>query len=147
MLPLFRLGRLRFLQLPTNCTPYHNRALLLTPGYLYNCAMAESPKTGQVHSLPQGELELPSAKKPKIVGAKSESKRARKRRMKRTDLPELCSTEDVLWRDVIGVLGQDAVDKAIEEGTEFESPFEFHQEVEVEVASICSNGKHIIHCL
>ncbi|KAF8061735.1 S-adenosyl-L-methionine-dependent methyltransferase [Lyophyllum atratum] len=65
------------------------------------------------------------------------------RREKKTDLPELCSTEDVLWRDVIAVLGQDVVDKALEEGTEFDSPFEFHQEVELEISSICSSGEAI----
>ncbi|KAG5640537.1 hypothetical protein DXG03_008174 [Asterophora parasitica] len=106
---------------------------------------AESPKAGQVHTL-ELESELPT-KKPRLVAKKSESKRAKKRRTKKTDLPEECSNEDVLWRDVVAALGQDVVDNALEDGTEFDSPFEFKQEVELEVSSICSNGEAIARSL
>jgi tRNA (uracil-5-)-methyltransferase len=105
--------------------------------------MSESPKTGEVHTLPASELEQPAVKRPRLIGkkgVKGESKRARKRREKQKDLPEFCSTEDVLWRDVISVLGRDVVDQALEDGTEFDSPFEYHQDVELEVSSLCSNG-------
>lgn len=105
--------------------------------------MLESPKAGQIHALPPTELELPLGKKPRFAnqrGHKKESKRAKKHREKKLGLPEPCSAEDVVWRDIIAVLGQDVVDQALEEGTEFDSPFEFHQELEIEVSSICSNG-------
>ncbi|KAG6902678.1 hypothetical protein C0995_013370 [Termitomyces sp. Mi166 len=108
--------------------------------------MAHSPKTGQVHPLSPTELELPLGKKPRLAnkgGHKQEGKRAKKRRGKKAGLPEPCSAEDVLWKDVIAILGQDVVDRALENGTEFDSPFEFHQEVEIEVSSICSNGEAI----
>ncbi|KAG6900364.1 hypothetical protein C0993_011995 [Termitomyces sp. T159_Od127] len=107
--------------------------------------MPHSPKAGQVHALPPTELELPLGKKPRFAkgGHKKESKRAKKRRDKKSGLPEPCSAEDVIWRDVIAILGEDVVDQALEDGTEFDSPFEFHQELEVEVSSICSNGEAI----
>ncbi|KAG5639174.1 hypothetical protein H0H81_006078 [Sphagnurus paluster] len=112
--------------------------------------MEVSPKAGQVHALPENEVEVPQGtKKPRLAAKKSqktESKRSKKRRG-RTALPEPCSAEDVIWRDIIAVLGEDAVDKAAEEGAEFNSPFEFHQEVVLEVASICSNGEAIARSL
>lgn len=72
---------------------------------------------------------------------KSAKKEARKAKKKGQHvLPEPYSTDDVLWRDVISVLGQDIVDNIIEEGTEWDSPFEFREEVDVEVHSLSSNG-------
>ncbi|KAF5386601.1 hypothetical protein D9615_002019 [Tricholomella constricta] len=146
-------GRLRSFRLPSYIAYYHippPRLIHLDYRSLsVNDKMAESPKAGQVHALPQAELELPSMKKPRLAGKnvpKSERKRAKKR-AKKTDLPEPCSTEDVLWRDVIAVLGQDVVDKALEDGSEFDSPFEFHQEVELEVSAICSSGEAIARSL
>ncbi|GLB35552.1 putative methyltransferase [Lyophyllum shimeji] len=108
--------------------------------------MAEPAQAGQVHTIPESELELPSGKKPRLVskpGSKKECKRAKQRREKKTGLPEPCSSEDVLWRDIIAVLGKDVVSKALEDGTEFDSPFEFHQEVELEIAGLCSSGEAI----
>ncbi|KAG5352662.1 hypothetical protein J132_07753 [Termitomyces sp. J132] len=107
--------------------------------------MTHSPKAGQVHALPPVELELPLGKKPRLANRgtqKRESKRAKKRKEK-NGLPEPCSAEDVLWRDVIAALGQDVVDQALEDGTESDSPFEYHQELELEVSSVCSNGEAI----
>ncbi|KAG6856740.1 hypothetical protein H0H87_001340 [Tephrocybe sp. NHM501043] len=108
--------------------------------------MAESPQAGQIHRLSPSELDLPLGKRPRLPGkggSQKATKRSKKRQQKRTDLPELCSSEDVLWRDVIAVLGKDVVDKALEDGKEFDSPFDFHQEVEVEVSTIGSNGEAI----
>lgn len=144
---LFSRNRFRILEpssyLKRVYAPAHSRSLL-RPGH--QTPMTDSPKAGQVHTLPASEIELPAVKRPRLIGkkgVKGESKRARKRREKQKDLPELCSAEDVLWRDVIAVLGQDVVDKAMEEGVEFESPFEYHQEVELEVSSLCSSGMSI----
>ncbi|KAG6824968.1 hypothetical protein H0H92_005287 [Tricholoma furcatifolium] len=98
--------------------------------------MVGSPNAGQVHELPAHELELPLGKKARLAGKgghKKESKRSKRRRERTSDLPELCSSEDVLWRDVIAVLGKDVVDKAMEDGAQFDSPLKFHDEVEVEV--------------
>ncbi|THG93842.1 hypothetical protein EW026_g7504 [Hermanssonia centrifuga] len=48
------------------------------------------------------------------------------------------SAQDVIFRDVVSLLGQEAVDKAIQEGKDWESPFQFREEVEL-TASILSS--------
>jgi tRNA (uracil-5-)-methyltransferase len=106
--------------------------------------MVGSPTTGEVRPLPESESILPLGKKPRVDGRKSQkivSKRAKKRRQKETGLPEPCSADDVLWQDIITVVGKDAVDKASEDEADFDSPFEYHQEVELEIASLGSSGK------
>jgi tRNA (uracil-5-)-methyltransferase len=106
--------------------------------------MADSPKTGQVHALPESELKQPPGKKLRLDGRKAqknESKRAKKRRQRETGLPEPGSAEDVLWRDIVAVVGQDVVDKVSEDGTDLDSPFEYHQEVELQISSLCSSGE------
>ena len=125
---------------------YHIRASrqpFIRAGFL---KMTDSPKTGEVHALPENEVLLPLGKKPRLNGRKSqknESKRAKIRRQKESGVPEPCSADDVLWRDIIAVIGQDALDKAAEDETDFDSPFEYHQEVELEIVSLCSNGKSL----
>jgi tRNA (uracil-5-)-methyltransferase len=106
--------------------------------------MADSPKTGEVRARPESELILPLGKKPRLDGRKSQkngSKRSKMRRQKESGIPEPCSADDVLWRDVIAAVGQDVVDKAAGDETDFDSPFEYHQEVELEIAYLCSSGK------
>ncbi|KAF8228593.1 S-adenosyl-L-methionine-dependent methyltransferase [Tricholoma matsutake] len=108
--------------------------------------MVDSPKTGQVRTLPENDLLLPLGKKPrfnKTQSQKTGSKRAKKRRQRESGVPDPCSTEDVLWRDIIAVVGQDVMDKASEDETDFDSPFEYHQELELEITSLCSSGDAI----
>lgn len=62
------------------------------------------------------------------------------RKKKKHALPELCSPEDVVSRDVAALLGQEAVDLAVVEGTEWDSPFGPKEEVELEISMIASNG-------
>jgi hypothetical protein len=105
--------------------------------------MAEAIKAGQVHTIPENELEVPPGKRPKVDGEErpnKNAKRSRNRRDKYKNLPEPCSPEDVLWRDVCAVLGQDAVDKALGDKTEFKSPLSFHQEVELDILSLLPSG-------
>ncbi|KAJ3988749.1 S-adenosyl-L-methionine-dependent methyltransferase [Lentinula detonsa] len=74
--------------------------------------------------------------------AKSLAKVAAKRLKKqRGHVPEACSPEDVRWKDIVSLLGQDVVNKAVEDGIEFDSPFPFKSEVELEVKTISSNGE------
>jgi hypothetical protein len=126
---------------------YHNRASrqpLIRAGFLK--MTGNSPQTGEVHALPENEVLLPLGKKPRLNGRKSrknESKRAKIRRQKESGVPEPCSADDVLWRDIIAAVGQDAVDKAAEDETDLDSPFEYHQEVELETISLCSSGKSL----
>ncbi|KAF7969730.1 hypothetical protein HWV62_26078 [Athelia sp. TMB] len=95
-------------------------------------------KKARLEELPQPEPgPSNSAANPK----KSHKKLARKARKKGQHIaPEPYSNEDVLWHDVESVLGKDVVDAALEAGTEYEAPFEFREEVEVEVHSLSSNG-------
>jgi tRNA (uracil-5-)-methyltransferase len=62
-----------------------------------------------------------------------------KRKQKRV-LPEPYSSEDVLWHDIVALLGDDTVGHALQHGTEWDSPFDFREEVEVEVSALSSNG-------
>ncbi|KII86275.1 hypothetical protein PLICRDRAFT_43861 [Plicaturopsis crispa FD-325 SS-3] len=69
------------------------------------------------------------------------SKKAKNKKV-RHNIPEPCSTEDVLWRDIVAVLGQEAVDEASKtEGLMWDSPYAFHDEVECEVSELSSNGE------
>lgn len=118
----------------------------------------ETTVVGQVHALPDSEKELPAGKKPRMevldvseleAGAsrqyknKDDRRNAKKERKRKATFPEPCSSEDVLWQDVISVLGREVVDQAVEDGVELQSPFKYHEEVEVEVKTISSNGEGI----
>jgi hypothetical protein len=83
-------------------------------------------------------------------GATSSVKAPKKkgRRAKQHAPPEHCSAEDVVARDVAALLGQAAVDSAIEEGSEWDAPFARDaqaekEEVEVEIAALSSNGRSV----
>ncbi|EAU93579.1 tRNA methyltransferase [Coprinopsis cinerea okayama7 len=127
---------------------------------------------GQVRSLSDSE-ELPPSKRPRtdatepqisaststngaqviaiseadILKQKAAERRDRKRENRRkkqlAKLPDPCSAEDVLWKDIQVVLGQDAVNSATEVGSEFDSPFKHQEEVELEVKILGSNGDGI----
>ncbi|KAI0704326.1 S-adenosyl-L-methionine-dependent methyltransferase [Cytidiella melzeri] len=58
-------------------------------------------------------------------------------------LPEPYSSEDVVHRDVIALLGKDLVDNLIEEGKDWTSPFGMKEEVELTVSSLSSNGESL----
>ncbi|GAW05163.1 trna partial [Lentinula edodes] len=79
------------------------------------------------------------AKRAKAV-ARATAKRLKKQR---GHIPEVCSPEDVRWTDIVSLLGQDVVDKAAEDGSEFNSPFLFKSEVELEVKAISSNDLQV----
>ncbi|KXN80741.1 tRNA (uracil(54)-C(5))-methyltransferase [Leucoagaricus sp. SymC.cos] len=116
---------------------------------------------------PDTDVEIPESKKPRIeeskdaatrtsptskatssmknadlkpINAKTAPKSKRKLKRKKPDLPEPCSPEDVLWREIKSVLGAYVVEKAIEDGVEFDSPFSLQQEVEVVVKSLSPSG-------
>ncbi|KAK1229120.1 tRNA(m5U54)methyltransferase [Marasmius sp. AFHP31] len=111
-----------------------------------------SPKTGQVRPLPDTEGEpLYPGKRPRVDKGKSASgssqkttkfakKNAKRLKKQREHQPDLCSPEDVQWKDIVSLLGENVVDNAIEEGREFQSPFEFLEIVDLEVKAVCSNG-------
>jgi hypothetical protein len=72
------------------------------------------------------------------VGTKpSAPKRSKKR--KHTPL-ESGSSEDVISREVVALLGEEIVARAEADGTEWKSPFGFREQVELTVSSISSSG-------
>ncbi|KAF7350725.1 S-adenosyl-L-methionine-dependent methyltransferase [Mycena sanguinolenta] len=97
---------------------------------------------------PSPPSDVPAAKKPRLMVPKvppasgkavSQSK-SQKRRAQYNALPEPCSAEDVLWKEINDVLGEDYVNAALADGTDRQSPFEYHQELELQVVAICSTG-------
>lgn len=81
----------------------------------------------------------PSVHKPKEKTA-SEMKTVKKKRFRRPPPPELGSNDDVIQRDVMSLLGPEAVEASKTEGTDFTSPLERGQEIEVVISELTSNG-------
>ena len=82
-----------------------------------------------------------SMAKPKPANAEKQSKqKALKKKKKKHLPPEPYSHDDVLWRDVRDLLGAGVADGIIEDGKEWESPFQYGEELEVEVSTISSTG-------
>ena len=75
-------------------------------------------------------------------GEKQSKKKASKKKKQKRLPPEPYSHDDVLWKDVRDLLGSGVADGIIEEGKEWESPFQYGEEVEVEVSAISSTGMH-----
>ncbi|TFK23730.1 tRNA methyltransferase [Coprinopsis marcescibilis] len=118
--------------------------------------MAEQERVGQVRNLSDSEQELPASKRPrtevinilevenkKFVSVKRERKREARRKRELEKFPEPCSSDDVLWKDIVAVLGSDVVEGLIREEKAYDSPFAFQQEVELEVKVLGSNGDGI----
>ncbi|KAK7057872.1 S-adenosyl-L-methionine-dependent methyltransferase [Favolaschia claudopus] len=109
--------------------------------------MAESPAAGDVRP-PSPPSEPPAAKKPRLQDNKAGPSSARghsqsksqKRRAQYNSLPEPCSADDVLWREINEVLGKEYVEGALKDGTDRQSPFEYHQELQLQVVALCSTG-------
>lgn len=89
-------------------------------------------------SVPSAQLALqPGDKRPRL-----ESPRPPKRGKKKKHAPvESGSSEDVIFRDVVALLGKELLAKAEADGMEWESPFGFREEVELTVSSISSSGE------
>ena len=78
--------------------------------------------------------------KPANGDKQPKKKRGSKRWKQRFLPPEPYSNDDVLWRDVRNLLGTEVADGIIEEGKEWESPFQNLEEVTVKVSAISSTG-------
>ncbi|KAF8625003.1 hypothetical protein AX15_005601 [Amanita polypyramis BW_CC] len=98
---------------------------------------------GQVRALPNSEGGLPVPKKLRIDVDGSRGKGKKKIRKKDLMMPEKCSSEDVLWKDVVSVLGENLVNQAIQDATEFNAPYETGHVLNVEIVSLSSTGEAI----
>ncbi|PFH46899.1 hypothetical protein AMATHDRAFT_153473 [Amanita thiersii Skay4041] len=116
---------------------------------------AERPSKviGEVRAHSDSDSELPVVKKPRLdtekgsnpVISENTSQKAKTRKVRKKDLalPEPCSPEDVLWQDIISVLGNDVYEKAKQDELLFTSPFQRHEIVPVEIASLSATGEAI----
>ena len=153
--------------------PSTSRSIYATPGFLTK-AFKTRRKMAQVvpRARPLSEVETdPSGvltsgeKKPRLErseeqpvaststtkqkpanGEKQSKKKASKKKRQKRLPPEPYSHEDVLWRDVHELLSAEVADGVIGEGKEWESPFQYGEEVEVEVSAISSTGTYLRTC-
>ncbi|KAJ6592841.1 S-adenosyl-L-methionine-dependent methyltransferase [Mycena capillaripes] len=138
-------------EIPATCRSVYSPPKYTPPpfvglSYLKN-RMSESPSTGEVRA-PSPLAAAPAAKRPRLEGRKQfpssssapRLSKTQKRKAQYNSLPEACSSDDVLWREINDVLGEDYVNTALEEGTDRQSPFEYHQELEMQVVAFCSTG-------
>lgn len=72
---------------------------------------------------------------------KQSKKAAKKSRKQKGKEPEPGTSEDLVLREVRALLGNETVEEAQEAEWEFESPFEFREEVEVVVSAMSSTGE------
>ncbi|KAF6758935.1 tRNA methyltransferase [Ephemerocybe angulata] len=110
------------------------------PPVLEELGKNERPRTDDgILVLSEVDLRSSNPSKP----SKNHKRLTKRQKKKAEKFAEPCSSEDVLWKDLVSVLGQDEIDKAIEGETDMKSPFEIHQEIEVEVKILGSNGDGI----
>ncbi|CAK5282001.1 unnamed protein product [Mycena citricolor] len=88
-------------------------------------------------------LRASDATQPKRGPKKTGPTRTQKRKAQHGALPEFCSHDDVLWREIKEVLGAEYVDGCVEAGTGRDSPLAYHAEVDVEVKAISSTGSAV----
>ena len=125
--------------------------------------MSEQKRGFRARDAPANEVEAQVSKKPRLeiqesasftsfysaTGSKQQfgadsNRFKRNPKHKKINLPEPCSPEDVLWQEIKYVLGAETVEKAIESGVEFDSPFSPQEEVEVIVKSLSAGGGSLI---
>ncbi|KAI0056764.1 S-adenosyl-L-methionine-dependent methyltransferase [Artomyces pyxidatus] len=76
-----------------------------------------------------------SSKPPKV-----DSKRQKKKKQKHV-VPESGTSEDVIFQEVITLLGKEVVEQTIADGMEWTAPFELREEVELTISSMSSSGE------
>ncbi|KAL4254922.1 class I-like SAM-binding methyltransferase superfamily protein [Abortiporus biennis] len=74
-------------------------------------------------------------------GAKQPKRRKGKERKKKHQLPEECTAEDVVYRDALNLIGEEAAKRLEDEGKDWTNPFgESKVELELEVVAVSSEG-------
>ena len=132
-----------------------HRTLYSQSSYLPRLKQTMTDSVPQIRSRPDSEdsfLQQPIEKKIRLDSAGSVEPQAQpsepttqirkgKNKKQKHTLPEPYSNDDVLWRDVVELLGSDIIDTATGAGKDWESPFSFKEEVELFVTSITSTGE------
>ncbi|KIO33610.1 hypothetical protein M407DRAFT_65397 [Tulasnella calospora MUT 4182] len=117
------------------------RSLSATPPPAKKARLADEDDDG--HGAVAGPSSAPSTAK---GGSSNQAQKGKgkKRKIRRPPPPEPGSSEDVILRDVIDLLGgEEAVKKLKAEGKDWESPLEKFQILEVVVDELSSNGEAI----
>ncbi|EJD55034.1 S-adenosyl-L-methionine-dependent methyltransferase [Auricularia subglabra TFB-10046 SS5] len=70
----------------------------------------------------------------------SQNPEQKQKKQKHAPAPEPGSSDDVAWKDVVELLGQDAVDAAYAARTQYASPVKFGDELELKVEVLSSTG-------
>ena len=118
---------------------------LLMRRIIFNRIMETSISKIRPASPPHVTLQ-PLDKRPRLAspgptlqaGAKSTAPKRSKR--KKHTPPDFGSSEDVISREVVGLLGNQVVARAEANGVEWESPFGFREEVELTITSTSPSG-------
>lgn len=75
--------------------------------------------------------------------APQKKQKTRKRKVNKHQLPEPYSSDDVVSRDALALLGSAAEEDALSAETEWSAPFEVKEEVELVVSCLSSTGVYI----
>lgn len=97
---------------------------------------AKKPRLGSASPPPEDEVPVAlqeSAEKP--------TRGQKPKKFKKPPPPEPGSADDVSWRDVVQLLGQDAVDAATVNKTDYTAPVQFGDELELVIDMLSSNGE------
>ncbi|KAJ7189864.1 hypothetical protein GGX14DRAFT_607794 [Mycena pura] len=129
-----------------------NLEATLYSNYLGGSGDIPTTVTGDVRA-PSPSSDGPAAKKPRLdvptvppasaIPPKAPRQtKMQKRKAQYSALPEPCSPDDVLWREINDVLGEAYVNNSLSDKTDRQSPFEYHQELEVlvQVVALSSTG-------
>ncbi|KAJ7272515.1 tRNA methyltransferase, partial [Mycena rebaudengoi] len=159
---MHRLLRSCILSRPTTLRTYHrfvppNIAPAPFLGLKYTRKSMEEPPVviGDTRGASPSAEQHPAAKKPRLEAPvsvptpvsvpnpappkKMTKKMTKRQKRKPGALPEPCSPEDVLWREIRDVLGAECVDTAFADGTDMDAPIALG-EMELEVVALCSTG-------
>lgn len=118
--------------------PYHRHGLLLTRSIMQkNIVRPASPLQVPVLSSDKRSRSTSPGVAAQVATRSTAPKRPKK--PKRSP-PEPGSPEDVVYREVLGLLGSEIVAQAQADGLDWESPFGFREEVELTVSSMSSGG-------
>jgi len=66
--------------------------------------------------------------------------RALRKQRKKIESIDPGSHDDVFWKEVALLLGEDIVDTALEDGTDMESPYNLFDEIDLTISRMSSNG-------
>ncbi|KAJ7189114.1 tRNA methyltransferase [Mycena filopes] len=124
----------------TRGEPSASSAALSDAPHLSGFGLKARPKTAAPETAPSASRQNWG----RGFGLTPATDRPKSKRQSRKDaynaLPEACSGEDILWREINLILGKEYCEQALREETDRQSPFEYHQELELEVVAISSTG-------